>query len=159
MKSIIHVICFLFAFTVTVAQTPNTWTRMADFGGSHRGGSIFFSTDSFGYIGLGEFQLDTFPYRNVYPTDLWMYTPDSISTGINSIDAIDISISPNPTNDRLYINGLTQDATVVIADMTGRLVNVPISEKKIDVSSLPQGMYCLHAQCSSGSMVKKFVKE
>jgi hypothetical protein len=114
-------------------------------------GMSSFSIANKGYVGIGA-------TSNEYFNDFWEYTSDSISTGINSIDAIDINISPNPTNDRLYINGLTKDAAVVIADMTGRLVNVPISGKEIDVSSLPSGVYLIAISSGEGKKTIKFTK-
>ena len=50
---------FLFMLTMLgslhgFAQTPNTWTQKADFGGVNRTGAVGFSIDSKGYIGTGD---------------------------------------------------------------------------------------------------------
>jgi N-acetylneuraminic acid mutarotase len=74
MKKIACVIMsFVFVYPV-VGQTTNYWSRIADYGGVARANAISFSLDSFGYVGAsGEYQLDTFPYTTIYPTDFWQY--------------------------------------------------------------------------------------
>jgi N-acetylneuraminic acid mutarotase len=65
---------FLLAFA-SFAQTPNSWTRIVDFGGIGRESAVAFSIDSFGYVGaLGEYDSDTIA-GNRYPTDFWQYNP------------------------------------------------------------------------------------
>ena len=53
------------------AQTPDSWTRVADFPDTARTGAVAFSIDSFGYVCLGVY----FSGRYMYPTDLWQYDP------------------------------------------------------------------------------------
>jgi N-acetylneuraminic acid mutarotase len=75
MSKIIYLISLLLYSAIGMAQSPNSWNRMADFGGHARFNAIAFNIDSFGYIGLGQYVNDTFPNPYVYPTDLWQYNP------------------------------------------------------------------------------------
>jgi hypothetical protein len=81
-------------------------------------------------------------------------------TEVNNVSNGDLGLKvyPNPTNDRIYISGLSNNPTIIITDMTGRTCTTPTGGE-IDVSTLPSGVYCLRIQDSSGSVIRKFVKE
>jgi hypothetical protein len=128
------------------------WIKKDSFGGGLRSYGTGFSIRNKGYAGTGVNQ-------GIYYNDFWVYTPDSISTGINSLDESGISLYPDPANDRLFIAGLSQSATVSISDMTGRICSTPMLGSQIDVSALPPGIYLLRIQDSGGSVVRKFVKD
>jgi N-acetylneuraminic acid mutarotase len=67
---------FLLAFA-SFAQTPNSWTRIADYAGFPRGFTSAFSIDSFAYVGgSGFYQADTFA-GDLEPRDFWQYNPYS----------------------------------------------------------------------------------
>ncbi len=62
-------LCLLFSIGCTGAQTPDSWTKLADFPGAARTGVASFSIGSLGSMGMGTFALDTFPYTTYYPTN------------------------------------------------------------------------------------------
>lgn len=67
-------------------------------------------------------------------------------------------IHPNPVKDELQFdaNGLEENFTVAIYDLTGRQINCEkANANKVSVSSLPSGIYILKA----GNRFGKFVKE
>ena len=72
MRKIKYTFCFLSLCFASVAQTPNSWSRIADFPGTARAGAAAFSIDSFGYVCLGG---QAGSGAGVYPTDLWQYNP------------------------------------------------------------------------------------
>lgn len=53
MKKIIFTQCFMVIFAIAFAQTGNTWTQKADFGGLPRNSAVGFSIGNKGYIGTG----------------------------------------------------------------------------------------------------------
>ncbi len=57
-----------------------------------------------------------------------------------------IQVYPNPVNDKLFVKG-SSTTGIEVTDMTGRvLLQQPLYPgKSVDVSSLPAGMYILHA--------------
>lgn len=76
-----------------------------------------------------------------------------------------ISVYPNPANDFLYVDFAAIgdiDANYFISDITGRVLNTSnFSSKavnKIDVSSLPSGVYFLKIKTKDNEFVKKFIK-
>jgi len=129
--------------------TTNAWIEKDSFGGAMRSDAASFSIGNIGYAGTGDTTVN-----HGYVKDFWMYTPDSISTGIRSIDESSISIYPDPASDRLIINNLAPHTPIIITDMLGQVMIRDIAETSkisIDVSSLPPGVYCVNN--------RKFVKE
>jgi hypothetical protein len=82
------------------------------------------------------------------------------SVGINNINKTTMSISPNPVKDYLFINGTDQLLKASIYTINGSLVQkINVTDNKIDVSNLSQGMYILVVQTDKGITQNKFVKE
>ena len=73
------------------------------------------------------------------------------------------SIYPNPVNDKLYIETLTQTQTltVEIYDMFGRQQSMVNGQQStvIDVTSLNSGVYFVKVVTSEGETVKRFIKK
>jgi len=79
------------------------------------------------------------------------------SLGIDDLNQLDISIYPNPTSDKLYIDGLViQD--VVIYSVLGKEVVKISNQNSIDVSSLSKGVYFIKVSDGVNSSTKKFIK-
>ena len=83
-------------------------------------------------------------------------------------DAIDelassFSIYPNPVNDKLYIETLTQTQTltVEIYDMFGRQQTIVNGQQTscIDVTNLNSGIYFVKVVTDNGEVVKRFIKK
>ena len=70
----------------------------------------------------------------------------SISNGISNIDRENVAIYPNPSVDKLSINGITEPTLVLIYDSFGKM----ILEKRINTDTvietavLPNGVYTVH---------------
>ncbi|MBS1622884.1 MAG: T9SS type A sorting domain-containing protein [Bacteroidetes bacterium] len=51
------------------------------------------------------------------------------------------------------------DADIVVADLTGRVSDLPHTSREIDVSGLAPGVCVLCFQDGEGSVVRRFVRE
>lgn len=85
-----------------------------------------------------DFMLDS------YPNDNTSSTYDLISSTDES-DLPEVSISPNPTNGIIELDLVDfEHARIIVTDMYGRQVlNPTTSNNRIDISSLPKGIYYL----------------
>ncbi len=80
------------------------------------------------------------------------------SLGIDDLNQLDISIYPNPTSDKLYIDGLVvQD--VIIYSVLGKEVVKISNQNSIDVSSLSKGVYFIKVSDGINASIKKFIKD
>ncbi len=87
--------------------------------------------------------------------------PNTIS--IRDLDAIPVSLHPNPTENTLHISTPENITAIVIRDLNGKdVATFPLqgngNEKSIDVSQLPSGMYFAIVSGPKGRGVSKFVK-
>jgi len=70
-----------------------------------------------------------------------------------------ISIYPNPTNDILFIEGIS-NFDVIVFDLSGRkLLDIAKANGSIDVSSLSSGIYMLHLKSAGKTYIQKIVKQ
>jgi hypothetical protein len=99
--------------------------------------------------------------------DLWIVRFDDISAGIknNKPDNNDISVYPNPTSDfvNVRLNSIGPDNTLInIVSITGeRLMNYrgkANSIQKLNISSLPKGIYIMSIQRGAEYFYKKIIK-
>jgi len=83
-------------------------------------------------------------YNRVLTNEEIILLYNEIETSIKYDEKINISFSPNPTNNYLLINGLKENSKIFIYDVFGKLV---IEEKntigKIDIQNLKSGIYIL----------------
>ncbi|MDY0930391.1 T9SS type A sorting domain-containing protein [Chryseobacterium sp. CFBP8996] len=70
-----------------------------------------------------------------------------------------LSIYPNPTSDILNIKTDSKINTVSVVDITGKKVNVKLKDDKIDVRSLPAGIYLINVETKDGISTEKFIKK
>jgi hypothetical protein len=91
--------------------------------------------------------------------------PYGISTvGINEMDQenIDLSIFPNPTTNRIYIGGLSQEEevrSIRVYNLVGELVLSVFDEKSIDLSALQNQLYLIRVETSAQVITKKVIKQ
>lgn len=94
-----------------------------------------------------------------------LYTSGKIkvvnSTSINSPETKTLQVYPNPARDYLIIslsgNEVYHQADIL--DMTGNIVmETKIDQEKIDISSLPQGIYLLRLKQNGNIVVARFIK-
>jgi len=86
---------------------------------------------------------------------------DFVLSSTNEIN-FDINISPNPTTGLININvaGNSEDIQVSVFDFSGRKMTYPRnlnSNKSIDLSQMPKGIYLLKLENNTGSSYKKIV--
>ena len=67
-----------------------------------------------------------------------------------------ISVYPNPAIEYLYINGVTENSTYAIYDMSGKNIgNGNLLINKVDVSKLKTGMYFIETESGKAKFIKK----
>ena len=89
-----------------------------------------------------------------------------VSFGMNNLDKPSIAIYPNPFTSDVYINVSTLsrvEATIRVANLSGqqlleRSLNTTQSIEKVDLSSLPKGIYFVHVTSVTGTTVVKVIK-
>jgi plastocyanin len=79
------------------------------------------------------------------------------STNINTADN-NYLIYPNPTFDYVYLSGINRDSKATVYDITGKLL-LSTSEKKIDLSSYPNGLYIVNMRSNNKSITHSIIKE
>ena len=81
-------------------------------------------------------------------------------TGITLINENAIIVYPNPANNNLFVNGLTENSNVKIYDLTGKLIyNKKVSNNQIDIRNFQSGIYTMKIETAKGIVTKKFVKQ
>jgi hypothetical protein len=89
-----------------------------------------------------------------------------VSFDINSIAKPSIAIYPNPFTSDVYINLSTlsgAEATIKVTNLSGqqlleRSIDDTQSIEKIDLSSLPKGIYFVHITTATGNTIVKVIK-
>ena len=83
----------------------------------------------------------------------------TLGEGVEEL-SVSFNIYPNPVNDKLYIETLTQTQTIEIYDAFGRLQStVNGQQSMVDVSNLNSGVYFVKVITTEGDVVKRFVKK
>jgi hypothetical protein len=76
---------------------------------------------------------------------------------------LEVSLYPNPASENIFIllNSNVKSAQISISNLSGKtLINTEITaDNKIDLSSLPMGMYLLTIATTNGSETVKFIKQ
>ena len=88
-------------------------------------------------------------------------TQQGVPTAVEEPEnAIGIKIFPNPVNNTLLLNGITQETKVSIYDFMGNLIlfNQPIGNQ-IDVSNLKNGIYTIKFENKTGIVIRRFIKQ
>ena len=80
------------------------------------------------------------------------------TASIDDQNQLDISIYPNPTNDKLFIQGLSSSSRVSIYNVLGKLVLSQTISKEIDVNNLQSGIYIIKITEEQKEIVRKFIK-
>jgi uncharacterized protein (TIGR02145 family) len=83
-------------------------------------------------------------------------------TGMDELNAGNITIYPNPASDLLSVQGLENKTTGRIYNSSGQLMFssvVDVLNGEIIVSALPSGLYILKMNVDDGVVMKRFIKE
>jgi surface protein len=92
----------------------------------------------------------------------WIISDDGLdcsTAGVDDQKQLDISIYPNPTNDKLFIQGLSSSSKVSIYNVLGKLVLSQTISKEIDVNNLQSGIYIIKIADEQKEIVRKFIKD
>jgi hypothetical protein len=90
---------------------------------------------------------------------------DYAGLSVNETDKnkLEVSLYPNPASENIFIllNSNVKSAQISISNLSGKtLINTEITaDNKIDLSSLPMGMYLLTIATTNGSETVKFIKQ
>ena len=79
------------------------------------------------------------------------------STNINTTGT-NYLIYPNPTSDYVYLSGIIGISYSKIYDITGKLLQ-STSEKKIDLSSYPNGIYIVNIRSNNKAITHSIIKK
>lgn len=90
---------------------------------------------------------------NLYLDDIYVGS----SLGAPDFFKYNVTVYPNPANDKVTVSGLPDDTVVSLYNMSGqRLLEVVANgDTAIDISNLAQGMYFLNTSIGSAKIVKK----
>ena len=89
-----------------------------------------------------------------------VYTVTVVDDAIEEITSL-FNIYPNPVNDKIYIETLTQTQTIEIYDMFGRQQSMVNGQQSmvIDVTNLNSGVYFVKVVTANGEAVQRFIKK
>ncbi|KFF12269.1 hypothetical protein IW15_11965 [Chryseobacterium soli] len=71
----------------------------------------------------------------------------------------EITVSPNPTSDYLFIKTKSKVSAVEIFDLTGRKIVSTTETDRVDVKNLEPGNYIIKIQTKEGVTTEKFIKK
>ena len=88
------------------------------------------------------------------------------NSGLNAVESnVLVSVYPNPTIDNatLRVEGLTEDATVVVTDQTGKMISserlaLGQTEMTINSASLAEGVYYIRIITSNSTRTEKLIR-
>ena len=83
---------------------------------------------------------------------------DNSSLGVDDQNLKNISIYPNPVDDKLFIQGLLDVSEVSIYDVLGKLVLSNTKSSEIEVSNLKKGIYTIKIVNEQKETIQKFIK-
>jgi hypothetical protein len=95
------------------------------------------------------------------------FTPQAITViqdvtnGIGQLEENAISLYPNPVIDNLIVNNLNNESKIYFYNLNGILMIYKFAEtanEKIDVSSLPKGVYTIKISDNTGTKFSKIIK-
>ncbi|MDC0178051.1 BspA family leucine-rich repeat surface protein, partial [Polaribacter sp.] len=78
--------------------------------------------------------------------------------GVDDQNLTNISIYPNPVNDKLFIQGLSEVSEISIYDVLGKLVLSNTTSSEIEVSNLKKGIYTIKIVAEQKETIQKFIK-
>jgi hypothetical protein len=106
-----------------------------------------------------------FRFRGITGTNFYsdMALDDIGVVQTNGVSALNVSsdlvsIYPNPAKDEIMIQGTTNQITYQLVDVSGKICLKGVtSNSKIDVKSIPNGIYFIEIQTIEGSFRKKLI--
>jgi hypothetical protein len=128
---------------------------------AHMGNGIQTYTDSIIIQGITDFSGYSFYMSDGFGTTSALI-PWCTTTGINEMNDQKIILYPNPATDHLFFAGETDGKySIIIIDLAGKIhadLNVQ-SLDKVDIATLPAGLYFVKLSGKGSIRVFKFIKE
>ena len=94
-------------------------------------------------------------------TSFWyMFFADRIEedcTGLEDLNAVEISFFPNPTNSKVTFNQAIE--RIELMDLTGKTLRTYENESEINIEQLPAGVYYLRLTNNEKQTLRKLIKE
>ena len=136
----------------------NAWSYQSSFGGSAAAGQVALTFSNAAYVGAG---LDP---QNLQLSEWYRFTANLTSLDKAESNELKIELYPNPTRDYLTIssNSLNHESEFKLLSMDGRTLlkkQMNGNEEKIDLSSLPQGVFIAEITRSETTFRKIIIKE
>ena len=138
-------------------QAKNNWTAVTSLPGNERSESVSFVIGNKAFVGLG------FVVGSGLLNDFWEFDPGvTLTHNLSSLDK-ELTIFPNPVNDKLSISFPTHEPNQIelkIFNSYGLEVfkKQILNSKKIDplnISELTTGIYFVHATTDKGTAYAK----
>lgn len=85
----------------------------------------------------------------------------NVITDISDINSnVDITITPNPAINSLFINGLNEIAKISIYDLNGNLLYSKVSNNyQLDIKDYQSGVYIVKIETANEIVTRKFIKQ
>ena len=136
----------------------NAWGYQSVFDGTAAWGQVAFTFSNAAYVGAGT----DFQYKNL--SEWYRFTANLTSLDKAESNELTIDLYPNPARDYLTIssNSLNHESEFKLLSMDGRIIlkkEMNGNEEKIDLSSLPQGVFIAEIISSGTSYRKILIKE
>jgi Secretion system C-terminal sorting domain len=171
----------LTSFTANKAEATNqlTWVTASEQNASHY--SVERSLDAQNFVEIGKVSAQgkaaTYNFADDAPLSISYYRLRQVDfDGTETLSKVvsvsqdtkgRISITPNPTSDKVNINlnqneVSNQTAKVVLSDMTGRQIltqNTTSGALELDLSNLAKGMYVLTVQSNNAIYQEKIIRQ
>ena len=99
--------------------------------------------------------------QSIIDTYGWTITDAGLDCSTLSVEdetQLAISIYPNPTNDKLFIQGLSDATEVSIYNILGKEVISTKNTSNINVKALPKGVYIIRISDGVGLTNRRFIK-
>jgi len=84
---------------------------------------------------------------------------EDISTGLANLNSdLELTIFPCPAYDNIFIDTHAKIESISIMNYEGKEILTDFDQKKIEISSLTQGLYFINIKSENGNITKRFVK-
>lgn len=89
------------------------------------------------------------------------YAHPAIGDNVGETISINAEIYPNPASDFISIKGISSHATIILSDITGKIVlnESVMRDRTLDISSIEAGIYVLHIEENGMRVTKKVAVE
>ena len=81
------------------------------------------------------------------------------SMSLSETNEINLSLTPNPSSDYLFLNTDLSEFVIEIYDFLGKKVHFSENTNRINIKDLANGMYLLNIKSGSFSSSKVFIKK